>query len=521
MAKTATSENGWPSVWRDACETIHVPGTKAVKIELLRGDVAVVLAGFMAWIHRNVRNIEPLDGHRNWWGHDNSTSNAVANSNHYSGTCFDFCADELPWKRKTMPQNQIEIMERGIALWEGLLYWGRWWNTVDEMHVQLAGNTYNNPKLKEFANRLRNGYLGIFGPPDPNAFPLPPGYYYGPLEGPIESISGEYRSDSQAAKDGLGRWQAALGLPVTKKWNDGVTPRAATFLQKAKGWPPNPLFGHGGVYQGEWDAVIKQGWRLPADWDKNPSSPVSFVTKWGDYSQYQAALLNDSYPYPVISFRCSVADSSRKDAGSPTGKAGMDHKWLENSARARQLVATDRLKKVIAYHFWVPGADNWGTCRDALERAGGVYPELAIMLDLESARGKWDVRGDQSTGVLDFLQKAKDYLVNPDGVCLYINFNADPDLMPVDRIPPGLKLIVPRYAGPDNPPVVPAGVTVFGHQYSDKENTPPFGPTDINQARIPLDQFLAAWGTNGKKQDDTPVDTSDRALITVIRAQFG
>ena len=500
MARSPITENGWPSVWRDACETIHVPGTRNVKIELLRGDVAVVLAGFMAWIHRNVRSIEPADRPRNWWGHDNSTNNAVANSNHYSGTCFDFCADELPWTVRRMPQNQIEIMERGLALWEGLLFWGRWWNRVDEMHVQLAGNTRNNPKLHEFAERLRNGYLGIFRAPDPNEFPLPAGYYYGPLEGPMESISGDHPSDSQAAKDGLGRWQHALGLPVTKRWNDGVTPKAAYTLQKAKNWQPNPLFGYGGVYLGEWDAVIREGWRLPAGWRAENVTIPGFehpLTKWGDYSQYNGAHVDDSYPYSVICFRASVADATADDSGSPTGKAGMDHKWLENMRRARNMVAAGKLKKVIAYHFWVPGRDNWSTFRKAIDDAGGVFPELAIMLDLEDGGAKWNVRGDQSVGVLDFLAKAKDYLVNPDGVSLYVNFTANPDLMPVDRIPPGLKVIVPRYRGPDDPPQVPAGVVVFGHQYSDAENTAPFGPSDINQARIPLSQFLAAWGTNG------------------------
>jgi hypothetical protein len=514
MARSPVTENGWPSVWRDACETVHVPGTRNVNIELIRGDAAVVLAGFMAWIHRNVRSIEPADGHRNWWGHDNTSSNAVANSNHYSGTCFDFCADELPWTVRRMPQNQIDIMERGLALWEGLLFWGRWWNRVDEMHVQLAGNTRNNPKLHDFAERLRNGYLGIFRSADPDEFPLPATYYYGPLEGPIESISGEHRSDSQAAKDGLGRWQSALGLPATKRWNDGATPKAAYTLQKAKNWPPNPLFGYGGVYRGEWDAVIREGWRLPAGWRAEAITIPGFefpLTKWGDYSQYNSSLVDDSYPYPVISFRASVADATADDSGSPTGKAGMDHKWLENMRRARTMITSGKLKKIIAYHFWVPGCDNWGTFRQAIEDAGGVFPELAIMIDLEDGGTKWNVRGDQSVGVLDFLAKAKDYLVNPDGVALYVNFTANPDLMPVDRIPPGLKIVVPRYHGPDDPPQVPAGVTVFGHQYSDAENTPPFGPSDINQAKVPLSQFLSAWGTNGGIAPEPT--TPDRAAV--------
>lgn len=63
----------------------------------------------------------------------------------------------------------------------------------------------NNPRFHDFAERLRNGYLNIYGPPDPLAFPLPAGYYYGPLEGPIESTSGEPRF---AASEGWSWLQA-------------------------------------------------------------------------------------------------------------------------------------------------------------------------------------------------------------------------------------------------------------------------------------------------------------------------
>ena len=43
-----------------------------------------------------------------------------------------------------------------------------------------------------------------------------------------------------------------------------------------------------------------------------------------------------------------------------TGTEDADRE-VENITRARKMVAAGRLKKVIAYHFWVPGYDNWGT----------------------------------------------------------------------------------------------------------------------------------------------------------------
>ncbi|QZE10554.1 endolysin [Mycobacterium phage ScoobyDoobyDoo] len=521
------TENGWPQIPRSLCDNMLVPGTNKVRPELRKDDVTIVLVAWACWFDRNVRNIEPTDGHRNWWAW--SATNDVWNSNHLSGTALDLCADELPWQRLTMPQHQVEIVNRGIALFEGTVFWGRNWSRVDEMHFQI-GLPPSSPKLQEFANRLRNGYLNIFGPPDPNAFPLPLGYYYGPLDGPVESISGEYISDSQAAKDGLGRWQAALGLPVTKKWNDGLTPRAAYVLQREKGWPPNPIFGYGGVYEGEWNAVIREGWRIPANVDVAKVEIPDFeypLTKWGDYSQYQTATVNDSYPYEVISFRASIGDD-------------MDTKWLANMAAAKELVRKGKLKKIIAYHFWVPGRDNWGTFQRAIEQTGGVIPELAFMLDVEDGGTKWNIKGNQVNGVKEFIARGQEYFDNPQAASIYWNPTANPDLLPSYAQDLGsIKLIVPRYHSPDVPPWTPAGVQWFGHQYTDRENTPPFGPTDINQAKMPLSTFLAAWGTNGAGTTtpgdepgepaepappvDTPTDPGDvdwGLIASLIKEQF-
>lgn len=516
------TENGWPQCTRAQCETLLVPGTEnnPVRIELLAGDVAVVLTAWASWFHRNVRPINTYRD-RDWWGW--SRTNDVWNSNHLSATAEDLIATQLPWKKYTLAPSEVDTVHRGIALFEGTVFWGRDWGIgqQDEMHFQIGYNMVNNPKLKEFADRLRNGYLNIFGPPDPLAFPLPVGYYYGPLDGPAESISGEYQTDSQYAKDGLGRWQAALGIPVTKKWNDGVTPKAATTLQKAKGWPPNPLFGYGGVYLGEWDAVIREGWRLPQGWSPNDPSipdPEPTTVLWGDYSQYQSAFLNDSYPYQVVCFRASVGDSTRNDPGSSTGKAGLDNKFVENMARAKAMVRAGKLKKVIAYHFWVPGTDNFGTFKDAIERTGGVFSELALMIDVEDGGTKWNVKGDQSVGVNDFVVKCQEYLQNKQGVIGYLNFRANANLWL--NIPDGLKMIVPDYSS-DNPYYRP-GTNFFAQQFSSTFNTPPFGPSDINKAKMPLSQFLLAFGTNGSGVVIPPVDPPDtkRTRRDLILAQF-
>jgi D-alanyl-D-alanine carboxypeptidase-like protein len=488
------TENGWPQCSAQELDRLLVPGTANVKIELREGNPAVILTAWAAWWHRNVRSIVPPDGHRNYWGW--SATNDVWNSNHLSGTAIDLCADELPWQRYVMPQEQITIVERGLNLFEGTVYWGGHWGRVDQMHSQI-GLPPTSDKIGNFANKLNAGYLNIFGPFDPNMFPLPEGYYYGPLDGPIESISGEYESDSQAAKDGLGRWQAALGLPVSKKWNDGYTPNAAATLQLQKGWEPNPLFGYGGVYEGEWHEVIRDGWRLPAGWKPEPLPDSEYpLTKWGDYSQYQSVYLDDSYPYKVICFRSSIADER---ATTENRYGGIDQKWLENMKRAKEMVKDGTLKKVIAYHFWVPGYDNFGTFKKAIDQAGGVFPELAFMLDVEDGGDKWGIRNDQTVGVKDFISKATAYFDNAQAASIYLNFRSNANLIVGinDRELRGVKLIVPGYQGPQSEPYTPDGIKYFGHQYSDKEDTPPFGPTDINQVHMPITMFLQAWGING------------------------
>jgi hypothetical protein len=153
------------------------------------------------------------------------------------------------------------------------------WMECDGVRMESNGDggTVTGGNAMAITNNYGNdwaylpGPIGPAGPVDPDAFPLPDGYYYGPLDGPEESIAGLDPGDAQAWRDGLGRWQLTLGLPVTRIW-DPATKAAATVLQKQKGWPANPLFGYGGVYLGEWTVVIKDGWRLPNQ--PPPASPA-------------------------------------------------------------------------------------------------------------------------------------------------------------------------------------------------------------------------------------------------------
>ncbi|WP_084531446.1 DUF4185 domain-containing protein [Nocardia miyunensis] len=114
-------------------------------------------------------------------------------------------------------------------------------------------------------------YAGQSAPPpkpvDMDAYPLKwDGIRecWGPLEGPEWCVSNRYGTESQASRDGLKRWQEALGIAGTGVYDD-ATKDAATRMQQLKGWPPDPRWGYGLVWKGEWDEVIRAGWRFPSE----------------------------------------------------------------------------------------------------------------------------------------------------------------------------------------------------------------------------------------------------------------
>ena len=292
------SEDGWRMCNADECDGGQIPGT-GVSIPLRGGIPNTILKAFASRFHQL---IEPLDQNQcGGW----TDTNSVGTSNHLAGTAMDLNWNQHPFRTQGTFGDKLPELRSLLAEFRGCVWWGGdWQDPIDEMHFQLnysEGQPDGNggfavgvdPKLIQLASDLQSGYLGIWAPPDPNAFPLPTGYFWGPLNGPDNCISGEYVDEPQSWRDGLGRWQAALGIPVSKKWNDGISPKAATTLQLQKRWQPTPGIGYGCVYLGEWDAVIKEGWRLPAGWDPSTVSaptPLNADLMWAVAPQYSGAV---------------------------------------------------------------------------------------------------------------------------------------------------------------------------------------------------------------------------------------
>lgn len=150
------SENGWQMCNRDECDIVRIPNLFLVDTApLRRGAPLTILGAWLRWYDQNVREIiSPVWG----WSRDN----AVGNSNHLSGTAVDIDAPRLPMGPYTMPRSLVDRVNHGLSLFEGSVFWGRRWNTPDEMHFQMAWRE-GDPRNEAFAAKLRAGHLGIYG----------------------------------------------------------------------------------------------------------------------------------------------------------------------------------------------------------------------------------------------------------------------------------------------------------------------------------------------------------------------
>lgn len=156
------SENGWRMCDRNECGIVQIPNLFLVDTAPLRnGSPKTILGAWMKWYDTNVEEIDsPV------WGW--SAINDVANSNHLSGTAIDINAPKYPWGSRVMSAAKIAKVRHGLKLFEGTVFWGADWNRADEMHYQMAFKE-GDARNEKFAQKLRDGYLGIYkaAPPAP------------------------------------------------------------------------------------------------------------------------------------------------------------------------------------------------------------------------------------------------------------------------------------------------------------------------------------------------------------------
>lgn len=479
------SEAGWRMCNRDECilPPVDLPFINTAPVR--KGDAATVLGAWLHWYHNNV---EPLTSPVWGW----SLLNDVGTSNHLAGVGVDVNAPKYPWGFYRMSGELQNRVQTGLDLFKGFVFWGRVWGKPDEMHYQLGVPEFDadgvpNRRLAAFAQELRDGYLGVYAPPkpkDPKEFPLPllggdwgPTWFFGPLDGPEQSVSGEWTGDSQEVKDALGRWQEAAGVPVTKRW-DAATKRAAQAIQAANGWQTEP---NGYIYQGEWDVVVKGGQR--PDYDAKPPEPFGF--EYADVSHFQSPL-SDAYPSKFVMFRVNNGNEVDRNAAA-------------NLAWAKAAVAAGKLEAFGVYAFWRPNEDTEGTFRRVV---GEPHPRMVAMVDVEGAEGsqKGPVPPGQSERANGMVNGLRSWL-GKDRVMGYWNMRANPNHWPV-RV--DIPFVVPDYSADKGKPRFPyPGWRI--HQYTDKGRMAPWStPVDLNYFPGTLTEFLGMFGMKKLAEAETP-----------------
>ena len=207
-------------------------------------------------------------------------------------------------------------------------------------------------------SRHTNGQVALAAgaPPegDTDRFPLPAGYYWGPIWGPAQAWSNLAGDEPQYSKDGLRRWQDAIGVPASGVY-DNATKEAAARLQALRGWRPIT----GDVGQREWDEVIRNRWRPPpsAQPTQPPTieSPTGYQVSWhpgpGYYEGHGAYLriyLHTTENQDWVTTAENVADYQTRTRNDPD--AGSYHYLIDDD----HIINTVATKNTA----WGVGQDN-------------------------------------------------------------------------------------------------------------------------------------------------------------------
>lgn len=145
-----SSENGWEPAWvgADRLNWVDIPGCD-VRIQTQKGQPTAILR---AWIADHNAYIEPV---RDRDTASYTPTNSVSTSNHLNGTAADINWDSHPFHAKgTFTPAQMKTLREMLDFYEDTIFWaGDWASPIDEMHVQLGYDTYNNPHTQDFINR--------------------------------------------------------------------------------------------------------------------------------------------------------------------------------------------------------------------------------------------------------------------------------------------------------------------------------------------------------------------------------
>ncbi|OZE92125.1 hypothetical protein CH302_23725 [Rhodococcus sp. 15-2388-1-1a] len=192
--------------------------------------------------------------------------------------------------------------------------------------VAASARAWNDPLFHDF------WYLpAVAGAGNPDDFPLPAGWFFGPFDGPDESVSGEAPGTPAHHVAGIKRMQAKLGIPQTGKWRDARDAIAA--LQRTD----PTLTPDGTVGPKTWALIMRLGTVTPPA--PNPGGPAPMTPE-------QHAALQWGAPHKVRQVR-DREHAEVKDGNEAWARAMLADVWNET--------------KWDGYKSHVPGDDREGS----------------------------------------------------------------------------------------------------------------------------------------------------------------
>jgi peptidoglycan hydrolase-like protein with peptidoglycan-binding domain len=227
VSMSETSYNGWqaskdPRTIRvdRAFAPMGVPFPGGV----VAGPVSDVLGYIASQIHLRVERLVP-----GWqWGYEwrRNLNDPSTLSCHASGTAIDVNSpNHANGAKGTWTPTQVKLIREILRAAGGVVAWGEdWTGTTDGMHFEISAGA---PAVAAAATRL---HLPAVPPTGLHPFPLPRGYYFGPLSGPVQSISGMAADGSDEQwRPAISRIQAVVRVRI-----DGLY--GPITINAVKGW---------------------------------------------------------------------------------------------------------------------------------------------------------------------------------------------------------------------------------------------------------------------------------------------
>lgn len=145
------SQNGYKAGDTSLIANYTIPGS-AVKINLRKGDVSVVLLHFAAWFNAHIQPLRQSDtGGYNY----RPIAGSKTVSNHGSGTAEDLRWNDHPLGAVgTFSRDQASRIREQLKYYSGVIRWGGdYTGRKDEMHFEI-----NKPPaaVKVIADKIRN-----------------------------------------------------------------------------------------------------------------------------------------------------------------------------------------------------------------------------------------------------------------------------------------------------------------------------------------------------------------------------